>query len=209
MPLAAGFGLLDTLTFPELITILVVGLVVLGPDKLPGMARQAGEWMAKLRAMSSNLQREVSSVLDEPEMQSLKELGEFAARPRAKLAEYARNATTLDPDDHTDGDAPASSPPTLKPVATGHDHPMEVAAREAADAATAAEVAALEAEAGAPEPETAAPEPVVASEPATGPVFDEPNEADLIDGPREPIAFGEPVVVAPLHPEAERSGDLT
>ena len=134
MPLAAGFGLLDTLTFPELITILVVGLVVLGPDKLPGMARQAGEWLAKLRTMSSNLQREVRDVLDEPEMQSLKELGEFAARPRAKLAEYARSAA-LDADDATDGDAPAASPPTLKPVATGPDHPMEVAAREAEAAA--------------------------------------------------------------------------
>jgi sec-independent protein translocase protein TatB len=133
MPLAAGFGLLDTLTFPELITILVVGLVVLGPDKLPGMARSAGEWLAKLRTMSANLQREVSTVLDEPEMQSLKELGEFAARPRAKLAEYARSAT-LDADDGTDGDAPAASPPTLKPIATGPDHPMEVAAREAEQA---------------------------------------------------------------------------
>ena len=96
MPLAAGFGLLDTLTFPELITILVVGLVVLGPDKLPGMARQAGEWMAKLRAMSSNLQREVSSVLDEPEMQSLKELG--SSRPvRGRSSPSTPGTPPLDP----------------------------------------------------------------------------------------------------------------
>jgi sec-independent protein translocase protein TatB len=135
MPLAAGFGLLDTLTFPELITILVVGLVVLGPEKLPSMARQAGEWLAKLRTMSANLQREVRDVLDEPEMQSIRELGEFAARPRAKLAEYARNAA-FDADDGTDGERPATSPPTLKPVATGPDHPMEAAAR-AAEAAEA------------------------------------------------------------------------
>src|SRR5215218_4734529 len=177
MPLAAGFGLLDTLTFPELLTILVVGLVVLGPDKLPGMARSAGEWLAKLRTMSSNLQREVSSVLDEPEMQSLKELGEFAARPRAKLAEYARNAT-LDADDGTDGDAPAASPPTLKPIATGPDHPMEIAAREAETAA---------------DPATASADHLA-----------EPNEADLlIDHPAAPVAFGEPVVVEPLDPEPE------
>jgi sec-independent protein translocase protein TatB len=145
MPPAAGFGLLDTLTFPELITILIVGLVVLGPEKLPGIARQAGEWMAKLRTMSANLQREVADVLDEPEMQSLKELGEFAARPRAKLAEYARNAGF----DAADGDAPAATAPTLKPVATGPDHPMEVAARQADQHAAVDEEAGADEAAGA------------------------------------------------------------
>jgi sec-independent protein translocase protein TatB len=139
MSTAAVFGLLDTLTFPELLTILVVGLVVLGPEKLPGIARQAGEWMAKIRTMSSNLQRQVSDVLDEPEMQSLRELGEFAARPRAKLAEYAR-AAALDADDGTDGDLPASEPPTLKPIATGPDHPMARATEAEADVAVDAAV---------------------------------------------------------------------
>lgn len=124
MPSAALLGLLDTVTFPELLTVLIVGLVVLGPEKLPGMARQIGEWLARLKTMSSNLQREVRDVLDEPQLQSLKELGEFAASPRTKLAEYARNAVT-DPEDHTDGDAPATSAPTLPPLsATGTDHPM-------------------------------------------------------------------------------------
>jgi len=93
MVIGAVVALLDTLTFPELLTILVIGLVVLGPEKLPGIARQVGEWAAKLRSMSHNLQREMGEVMDDPEMQSLKELGEFAARPRAKLAEYARKAT--------------------------------------------------------------------------------------------------------------------
>lgn len=98
---AAVVALLDTLTFPELLTILIVGLVVLGPEKLPGMAKQAGAWAAKIRSMSQNLQREMGDVLDDPEMQSLKELGEFAARPRAKIAEYARNAAldTATPDE--------------------------------------------------------------------------------------------------------------
>src|SRR4051794_25423196 len=179
MPLAAGFGLLDTLTFPELITILVVGLVVLGPDKLPGMARQAGEWLSKFRTMSANLQREVRDVLYEPEMQSLKELGEFAARPRAKLAEYARNAG-LDADDGTDGDAAAATPPTLKPIATGPDHPMEVAARKAE----------AEAEAKAEVTETEATETV---------------DAETVDADA-PVEFGEPVVVEPLDPATSHDG---
>jgi sec-independent protein translocase protein TatB len=118
-------ALLDTVTFPELMTFLVIALVVLGPDKLPGLARSAGQWVAKLRTMAENLQSEVTGALDESEMQSLKELGEFAVRPRAKLAEYARSiGTETDPDDHTNGDAPASSAPTLPPLGVGPDNPM-------------------------------------------------------------------------------------
>ncbi len=116
MLVGAVLALLDTVTFPELLTLLVIGLVVLGPEKLPGMARQAGEWMAKVRSVAQNLQREVNDVLDEPEMQSLRELGEFAARPRAKIAEYARNISDdddssmrLTADSATEGSAGASS----------------------------------------------------------------------------------------------------
>jgi sec-independent protein translocase protein TatB len=117
-------ALLDTVTFPELMTFLVIALIVLGPDKLPGLARSAGQWVQKLRAMAENLQSEVTGALDESELQSLRELGEFAVRPRAKLVEYARKAGETDPDDYTDGDAPASSPPILPALGVGPDNPM-------------------------------------------------------------------------------------
>lgn len=91
--MTAGAGgivaLLDTLTFPETITILVIALIVLGPEKLPGMARTIGEWLARLRRLSANLQSEVQDVMDDPSMQPLRELGELATSPRRKLAEYA------------------------------------------------------------------------------------------------------------------------
>lgn len=147
MTAGAVVGLLDTLTFPELITILVIGLVVLGPEKLPGIARQAGQWMAKVRSMTSNLQQEVREVLDDPEMQSLRELGEFAANPRSKIAEYARTAALDggDDDDPPEGSRVGEQEPesavavpatvgesadaeddgsTAKVVAVGPDHPM-------------------------------------------------------------------------------------
>ncbi len=127
MSTAPVVGLLDTVTFPELMTVLVVGLVVLGPEKLPGIARQAGRWLNKLRTMTENLQEEVRGTLDDSEMESLKELGEFAIRPRAKLAEYARKAALEDGDDDdpTDGDAPAAEAPTLPAIGVGDDNPMK------------------------------------------------------------------------------------
>jgi len=130
MPAGVVLGLLDTVTFPELITILVLGLVVLGPEKLPGMARQAGEWLAKLRTVSQTLQREVSDVLDDPEMQSLRELGEFAARPRAKIVEYARSVT--------DDDVPSASKPVADPALDGESN-ASTGATEPTSTATASD----------------------------------------------------------------------
>jgi Tat protein translocase TatB subunit len=50
----------------EVLLILVVALVVLGPDKLPGAARQAGRWIAELRRLSSGFQSELRDALQEP-----------------------------------------------------------------------------------------------------------------------------------------------
>lgn len=94
----ALFGLLESLSGTEVLVILVVALVVLGPEKLPGVARQAGVWFNKIREMAGSLQNEVRDVLDDPAMQQIRELGEFAAQPRKKLAEYARTLDQPDPD---------------------------------------------------------------------------------------------------------------
>ena len=50
----------------EVLVILVVALLVLGPDKLPGAARQAGRWVGELRRISSGFQAELRDALQEP-----------------------------------------------------------------------------------------------------------------------------------------------
>ena len=76
----------------ELLVILILALVVLGPERIPEMAKSAGKMIAKLKTMSSGLQSQVQGVMDDPAMQPLRELGDLAARPRQKLAEYALEA---------------------------------------------------------------------------------------------------------------------
>lgn len=85
-------GFLQNLTGGEMIMIALVALVVLGPDRLPEMARGAGRLLHKFKTMTDGVQGEMRGVMDDPSMQPLKELGEFAARPRQKLAEYALEA---------------------------------------------------------------------------------------------------------------------
>jgi len=51
---------------PELLLILLVGLIVLGPTKLPEAARQVGKAMAKLRRIGAGFQAEMRDALQEP-----------------------------------------------------------------------------------------------------------------------------------------------
>lgn len=85
-------GFLQNLSGGEMIVILIVALVVLGPERLPEMARGAGRMVHKLKTMTEGLQTEVRDVMEDPSMQPLRELGELAARPRQKLTEYALEA---------------------------------------------------------------------------------------------------------------------
>lgn len=50
----------------ELLVILLVALIVLGPEKLPEAARKVGNVMKELRRMSSGFQAEVRDALAEP-----------------------------------------------------------------------------------------------------------------------------------------------
>ena len=49
----------------ELLVIMLVALIVLGPQRLPGAARQVGKTLGDLRRLSTGFQNEMRSALDE------------------------------------------------------------------------------------------------------------------------------------------------
>lgn len=51
---------------PELLVILLVALIVLGPNKLPDAARQVGRFVGEMRRMSSGFQSELRDAMQEP-----------------------------------------------------------------------------------------------------------------------------------------------
>ena len=61
----------------KIVFLLIVALVVLGPDKLPDAMRKAGKAYADIRRMVAGFQDEVKSVLDEP-MRELRATAELA-----------------------------------------------------------------------------------------------------------------------------------
>ena len=52
----------------EILFILLLALVVFGPERLPGFARSAGRWLGRTRRFSSDLRRQVEKELAEEEL---------------------------------------------------------------------------------------------------------------------------------------------
>ena len=55
---------------PEVLVILLVALVVLGPHQLPKAARQVGQVMAEIRKISTGFQSELTSALEAEEQRT-------------------------------------------------------------------------------------------------------------------------------------------
>ena len=92
MPGAGLSAFLQNFSTGEMVVIAIVALVVLGPERLPEMARSLGKMLHKLKTMGESLRDEMGDVIDHPTMEPIKQLGELAANPRQKLAEYAMEA---------------------------------------------------------------------------------------------------------------------
>lgn len=60
--------------FSELVLIGVLALLVLGPKRLPEVARAAGRWMAQLRRFVSNAKQDFSRELQGDELAELRKL---------------------------------------------------------------------------------------------------------------------------------------
>lgn len=56
----------------KLIVIGIIALLVIGPKELPGMLRQLGQYIAKMRRMAGEFQQQFSDAMRESELQELK-----------------------------------------------------------------------------------------------------------------------------------------
>lgn len=66
--------------FGELVLIGVVALIVLGPERLPKIARAAGVWAGKLQSFVNNVKTELSQQMDASGLGDVKKDVERAAR---------------------------------------------------------------------------------------------------------------------------------
>ena len=57
--------------FLELVVIGVVALVIVGPERLPGIARKVGKWIAKARALVNTTKSDIERELRTDEMRNM------------------------------------------------------------------------------------------------------------------------------------------
>ena len=197
----------------EIVFLLLMGLVVLGPDRLPDAMRRAGKAYAEFKKMSTGFQSEMRSALDEP----LRELRE--------TADLAKNAAMFDFTAGANSASTAATPVVPKPgeqkpagdltvttVVPSSAPPTNSAAQpdaaELANEAVERERIKAEKRASGPKFASAAPRPTHTTSKPTSP------SALLAPpcGPPNAPPFAPPTV-SPLNPPAAESvvvpGDLT
>ncbi|MFO7325579.1 MAG: Sec-independent protein translocase protein TatB [Pseudomonadota bacterium] len=74
------------LDFLELVVIFIVALVVLGPTRLPGVARKVGRWIGKARAMARDFRQQLESEVTLAELNRMTEETTRRAQQQAQAA---------------------------------------------------------------------------------------------------------------------------
>jgi sec-independent protein translocase protein TatB len=117
--------------FTEIILIVGIALLVLGPEKLPGLAEKVGRWTGRARAMARQLRTQLEHEVTMQEM--AKSRPSQPASPPPPAAEPAAHAAPAHSGPELDLDAMVSGGTPAAPH-------VGSAADAAADAAVAADV---------------------------------------------------------------------
>jgi sec-independent protein translocase protein TatB len=165
----------------ELIIILLLALVVLGPEKLPEAMRKLGEFYAQLKKMSSGFQQEFRAATEEP----MREIRDTANVLRDSVDFRKLSSGEREEKPKSAEMAPAPDVPVIAPVEPAPAGAVSTDAADPTDPTGPTEEVPFVAPGPAPEPEIApvdvAPETPseVAAEPAAG----EPSVEQRIEGP--------------------------
>ena len=105
----------------ELLVLVIVAIVVIGPKDLPMALRTAGRWVAKMRAMSNHFRSGIETMIREAEMEEMerkwKEQNERIMRETAAQEAAAAAA---------EGQTPAEAEDQNDPLPSGDSAPVMV-----------------------------------------------------------------------------------
>jgi sec-independent protein translocase protein TatB len=68
------------ISFTEMLIVAIAALVVIGPERLPRVARQAGNWVTKMRRYVDDVKSDFNRQIELSELRDLKKNVEDAAR---------------------------------------------------------------------------------------------------------------------------------
>ncbi len=115
----------------ELVVLALVGIIVLGPDRIPGVARDAARMIRQLRDMAtgarSQLKNELGPEFADVGLDSLRELRSLNPRTAIQRALLGDDDEVVDvPRDDAPADAPGPArPPAQQPLGRGDKAPFD------------------------------------------------------------------------------------
>ena len=94
----------------ELLLVLIVAVIAIGPKELPGTLRTVGRWMGQMRRMSAHFRTGFDAMVREAEMEELEK--KWAAQNAKIMAEHPADAP---PEAEPTGAYPSRPPPPEPP----------------------------------------------------------------------------------------------
>ena len=104
---------------PELLVIVIVALVVIGPKELPGLLRTWGKWMAQMRGMAAEFRGHVDEMVRQSELDEVKK--------QLESAQEGLDLKSLDPTKQIRGaieDGMAEGEKAMADAKTALDNPL-------------------------------------------------------------------------------------
>jgi Tat protein translocase TatB subunit len=103
----------------EVLFLLILGLVILGPEKLPGVLRKAGRLYGEFKRVTSDAQTELRQALDQP----IREIQSTAKTYQGFFVDAAKEVTK---DPEKTPERTTTSPNAAKPESSTPDDPTFV-----------------------------------------------------------------------------------
>lgn len=108
----------------EVLVIVIVAIIVIGPKELPQALRQAGRWIGKMRRMSNHFRSGLDEMVRQAEIEEMEE--KWSQRNKEIMAKYPTGSEAA-------GGAPDDLlPAQMEPLSSAGEVPDADAAAEAA-----------------------------------------------------------------------------
>lgn len=114
--------------FQEFIVLFVIGLIILGPERLPRVATQIGRWVGKARRTANQLRYQLEREITLADIEEQKKEREKKRQSEAPATEDSSDGSVNTADrpgedqaNESDADAPLSEKSTREPASTDAD----------------------------------------------------------------------------------------
>jgi Tat protein translocase TatB subunit len=120
--------------FSEILLTSAIALIVLGPERLPKVARQVGNWMGRARVMARQLSEQLEREVNAEELLKTQSKSSASADLPGSGAAFDTSYTaSIEPPPATAPPPDIAAPEAVVPAAVKVPHPTSAEAMHAAD----------------------------------------------------------------------------